>query len=138
MFGNRKKSEISQARSLSGPTSWLTQPQPVSVPGSCPVPRAGAALVPPAAMEMGLGARPCLAAPGSHISWQIIINDRMVEVGKDLWTTLTRNKLLFVYKQTVINFSLCSLPLVLSPDTTEKSLVPPSLQLPFRYLYIFI
>lgn len=43
------------------------------------------------------------------------------------------------FKQSLLYFSLCPLPLVLSLDTTEKSQeAPSSLHLPFRYVYTFI
>jgi len=41
-------------------------------------------------------------------------------------------------RENLLCFVLCPLPLVLSLDTTEKSLAPSSLHPPFRYLHTLI
>ena len=51
--------------------------------------------------------------------------------------TLTVKKCFLVFRQNLPCFSLCPLPLVLSPDTTENSLAPSSLPL-LSYLYTLI
>jgi len=51
--------------------------------------------------------------------------------------TLRGKKLFLVFRWNFLCLSLCPLPLVLSLDTTEKSLAPSSRHPPLRYLYTF-
>ena len=52
--------------------------------------------------------------------------------------TLRGKKFFLMFRRNFLCFSLCSLPLVLSLGTTEKSLAPSSWHPPFRYLEAFI
>jgi len=49
--------------------------------------------------------------------------------------TLTVKKYFLMFRWSLLRFSLCPLPLVLSLGTNEKSLDLSFLQPPFRYLY---
>jgi len=69
-----------------------------------------------------------------------LISPRM-KTPQSLWATryqclvtLSIKKHFLVFRQTLLCFSLCPLPLALSLHTTEKSLAPPSLHPSFRYL----
>jgi len=46
----------------------------------------------------------------------------------------SEKKCFLMFRGNLLCFSLCPLPLVLSLDTIEKNLAPPSLHCPFRYL----
>jgi len=52
--------------------------------------------------------------------------------------TRTVKMCFLMFRQNLLCFSLCLLPLILSLDITEKSPAPTSLHLPFRYLYTLI
>ena len=51
--------------------------------------------------------------------------------------TLRGKKFFLIFRRNFLCLSLCPLPLVVSLDTTEKSLAPSSWHPPFRYLQAF-